>query len=128
MYKKPKNPYEKSRLKFELIVIGKHGLKNKKELWRHQFILSKIRYISGKVLQNKTHLSKIPLLKYALLWFCYKYKLLDSTQRGVEYILTISLENLLKRRIQYLIYEKKISYSIHQARLMILHKHIRFTH
>ena len=42
-FKKPRRPFEKERLDAELKTVGEFGLRNKRELWRVQFALNKLR-------------------------------------------------------------------------------------
>lgn len=42
-FKKPRRPFEKERLDVELKTVGEFGLRNKRELWRVQFALNKLR-------------------------------------------------------------------------------------
>lgn len=42
-FKKPRRPFEKERLDAELKTVGEFGLRNKRELWRVQLVLSKFR-------------------------------------------------------------------------------------
>ena len=42
-FKKPRRPFEKERLDSELKIVGEFGLRNKRELWRVQFALNKLR-------------------------------------------------------------------------------------
>ena len=42
-YSKPRNKWQKERIEKELTLLGKYGLRNKKEIWILQTMLSKFR-------------------------------------------------------------------------------------
>ncbi len=56
-FKKPRRPFEKERLDAELKTVGEFGLRNKRELWRVQAALSKIRKAARTLLtlDDKVH-------------------------------------------------------------------------
>ncbi len=121
-FSRPKNPWRSEQLAQELYLVGTYGLRNKRELWKTQGELSNIR-------KQARHL----LAATAEVRAKDGKKLLDSLLRrglvseGVilDDVLNLSVEDLLGRRLQTLIYKKGAAVSPLQARQLIVHGHIK---
>merc|ERR1712066_821958 len=63
-FRKPKRPFEKERLGGEMKIVGEYGLKNKREVWRVQYALAKIRS-AAKIMERRlqTKVFKLGLAK-----------------------------------------------------------------
>merc|ERR1719238_2696256 len=51
--------------------------------------------------------------------------ILDESKVKLDYILALTIDNLLERRLQTLIYNQGLAKSIHHARVLIKQGHIR---
>ncbi|XP_027774072.1 40S ribosomal protein S9-1-like [Solanum pennellii] len=54
-----------------------------------------------------------------------KYWLLDESQIKLDYVLALTVENFVERRLQTLIFKTGMAKSIHHARVLIRQRHIR---
>ena len=61
----------------------------------------------------------------ALLRRMYKYGLLDDTQNKLDYVLALTPQDFLERRLQTLVFKLGLAKSIHHARVLIRQRHIR---
>ncbi|KAL8129771.1 hypothetical protein V2J09_018926 [Rumex salicifolius] len=61
----------------------------------------------------------------ALLRRMFRHGLLDETQNKLDYVLSLTVENFLERRLQTLVFKAGMAKSIHHARVLIRQKHIR---
>ncbi|KAL6757083.1 ribosomal protein S9 component of cytosolic 80S ribosome and 40S small subunit [Haematococcus lacustris] len=124
-YKKPRRPFEKERLDAELKLVGEYGLRNKRELWRVQVVLSKIRNAARTLLTLDEKDPKRIFEGQALMRRLYKYGLLNETQDKLDYALALQPNDFLERRLQTLVFKQGLAKSIHHARVLIRQKHIR---
>ena len=124
-FKKPRRPYEKERLDAELKTVGEYGLRNKRELWRVQMQLSKIRNAARTLLTLEEKDPRRIFQGTALMRRMFRYGLLDETQEGLDYVLALQPSDFLERRLQTLVFKLGHAKSIHHARVLIRQRHIR---
>ncbi|CAI0549279.1 unnamed protein product [Linum tenue] len=124
-FKKPRRPYEKERLDAELKLVGEYGLRCKRELWRVQYALSRIRNAARMLLTLDEKNPRRIFEGEALLRRMNRYGLLDESQNKLDYVLALTVENFLERRLQTIVFKAGMAKSIHHARVLIRQKHIR---
>ena len=125
-FKKPRRPYEKERLDAELKLVGEYGLRCKRELWRVQYALSRIRNAARHLLTLDEKNPRRIFEGAALLRRMNRYGLLAEGQDKLDYVLALTAENFLARRLQTLVFKAGMAKSIHHARVLIRQRHIRY--
>merc|ERR1712170_277219 len=124
-FKKPRRPYEKERLDAELKLVGEYWLRCKRELWRVQMALSKIRNAARTLLTLDEKDPKRLFEGTALMRRMYRYGLLDESQDKLDYVLALLPQDFLERRLQTQVFKLGLAKSIHHARVLIRQRHIR---
>jgi len=124
-FKGPRRPYEKERLDSELKLVGEYGLRNKRELWRVQYSLSRIRNAARDLLTLDEKSPRRIFEGEALLRRMNRYGLLDESQNKLDYVLALTVENFLERRLQTIVFKSGMAKSIHHSRVLIRQRHIR---
>jgi small subunit ribosomal protein S4 len=120
-YSRPRSPWRADQLAQELYLLGTFGLRNKKELWISQTHLSSIRKQARTLLAAT---EKVRLRE--------EKKLLDSLRRRglvtetatLDDILSLTVEDLLSRRLQTMVFKKGMAISPLHARQLIAHGHV----
>ena len=120
-YNTPKRPYDADALEEELRTIGVYGLRNKRELWKAHTELSHMRGRARDLLSLGA--TERDRREKALIYKLYKRGLVMENGR-LEDVLTLSVENLLERRIQTYIFRRGLVSSLFQSRQLIAHGHI----
>ena len=124
-FKKPRRPFEKERLDAELKLVGEYGLRNKRELWRVQMALSKIRNAARELLTLDMKDPKRIFEGTALMRRMQRYGLLSEDQDKLDFVLALTPTEFLERRLQTLVFKLGLAKSMHHARVLIKQRHIR---
>jgi small subunit ribosomal protein S4 len=117
----PRFPWQTDMLDSELKLLGQYGLRNKREIWRHKTLLSKYRGIGRSLLGMS--IEERSLLEKQLLDRLQRLGILPE-EAALDDVLDMSLEDILERRLQTLVFQKGLAKSIQQARQLITHGHI----
>jgi small subunit ribosomal protein S4 len=117
----PRFPWRKDILDEELKLLGTFGLRNKHELWRHETMLSKFRGIArsliGRPAEERMKMENELLTRLKKLGILQETAVLDD-------VLDLSIEDVLERRLQTLVFRKNLTKTVHQSRQLITHGHI----
>ena len=121
VWKKPKRPLNYDLIMDELKTLGTFGLKTKRELWKTQTELSRVRLQARSLLalRQEDREKKEPVLIQSL----SKIGLVgqDST---LDDVLNLQVNDLLSRRFQTIAQKKLFFKTPYQARQAIVHGHI----
>lgn len=121
-WERPGHPWIKERLIEEMELVGQYGLRNKRELWKAQTILRKIRDKAKAILSLPKE--ERGERERSFVRFLYNLGLLNSENSTVDDILSLTVRDVLERRLQTIVYRKGLAKTIHQARQLIVHGHI----
>jgi len=121
-YVTPRKAWQADQLARELHLVGTYGLRSKRELWRMETELSRIRKQARMLLaapEEERALNESKLLSYlSRIGIVGSMPTLDD-------VLGLTVEDLLERRLQTIVMRKGLASSIHHARQLIVHGHVK---
>lgn len=117
-YERPKKMFDKQRIERDKELFKTYGLKAKKEIWRTEAILRKYRRLarelSAKENKEKEKIVIEKLINLGLL----------NNGATIDDILDLTVENILERRLQTIIFRKGLANTVKHARQLIVHGHV----
>ena len=121
VWSKPKRPLNYDLMMDELKTLGTFGLKTKRELWKTQTELSRVRFQARSILalRQEDRKRKEPILIQSL----SKIGLVDQNST-LDDVLNLQVTDLLSRRLQTIAQRKLYFKTPYQARQAIVHGHI----
>jgi len=117
----PRHPWRSDVLAGELKLLGQFGLRNKRELWKHETHLTKYRDIAGSLLAMPPE--KRAKLESELLTKLFNLGLVEEGAT-VESVLDLVVQDILERRLQTQVSRVGLAKSLYQSRQLITHGHI----
>jgi len=121
VWKKPKRPLNYELKMEELKTLGTFGLRTKRELWKTNTELSRIRHQARSLLALRQDVrdEKEPILMKSLVRIG-----LVSSDATLDDVLNLNVDNLLSRRLQTIVSKKLGFKTPYQARQAVIHGHI----
>lgn len=117
IYSRPRKPFDSERISEENIVIKKYGLKNKKEIWKAEAQVSRLRNIAKTMIKASAE-EKSTFIK----------RLVDKgflkSGSEIDDVLDMKKEDYLDRRLQTVVQKKGYGRSSKHSRQMVTHRFI----
>ena len=124
-FERPSHPWEAERIKAENELLKKYGLKNKKELWRSQYVLRRFRQRARELQARvRTGDKQAEKEREQLLRRLGRLGLLPLEGTTLDDVLALDVEAILSRRLQTLTFLKGLAFTPRQARQFIVHGHV----
>ena len=124
-YDTPKHPWEAGRMAEERKLLEKYGLKNKRELWKSQSILRRIRR-QARELQARLRAGEAQAQRETeqLLGRLSRLGTLPVGTPTLDDVLALTTEDLLRRRLEWIVASRELAPTPFAARQWIVHGHI----
>ncbi|HLD97875.1 MAG TPA: 30S ribosomal protein S4 [Candidatus Nanoarchaeia archaeon] len=114
-FSRPKKAFDAPRIQNENVIVEKYGLKNKREIWKAKAKLDIMRKSAKKLVDADLETQER---------FISKLRNKGFNVKNIVDVLALTEEDILKRRLQTIVFNKKIATTAKGARQMITHGHI----
>lgn len=123
-YETPNHPFQGERIAQEADLLGRYGLKNKKELWKAQSQLRDFRREARRLLGDAQ--GDIDVAEQEGAEFVGRLRRLGilGEEDDISAVLSLDVTDLLERRLQTVAYRKGLANTPQQARQFIVHGHV----
>jgi small subunit ribosomal protein S4 len=120
-YHRPRRIWTIDQLNAELYILGTYGLRNKRELWKAQSEIARIRNQARALLAIPIEVRRDKELR--LLGFLNSLGLVNESAT-LDDVLNLKIEDILERRLQTIVMRKIMSKSAIEARQIVSHCHV----
>lgn len=114
-FSRPRKLFDKTRIDEENGLVNKYGLKNKREIWKVKAEVSKVRRQAKGLIGEEEEEKKE---------FFERLQKIGFDVHEISDVLAMKEEDWLNRRLQTIVFKKKLANTPRQARQMIVHKHV----
>lgn len=120
-YDTPPHPWNADRIKRENKLMSKYGLKNNKEVWKAETLVRRYRRDARELLglsSDQTQNERDELLNHLI-----RFGFLSESAK-MEDILDLTIDDILRRRLQTIVNQKGLARTVKEARMFVVHGHI----
>jgi small subunit ribosomal protein S4 len=114
-YSRPQKPFDKVRIEDENQLREKYGLKTKREIWKADAAIKRIRNLAKNLITASDEEKQA---------FIERLQKKGFPVESIADTLALDKEDWLKRRLQTIVHTKKLTTTAKQARQLIAHKHV----
>lgn len=114
-YSRPRRPFDKVRMDEEAILKEKYGLKNKREIWKADAAIGRIRNLAKELITKPEEEQKS---------FVERLQKKGFKVENIADALSLNKEDWLKRRLQTIVHQKQLTSTPKQSRQFVVHKHV----
>lgn len=120
-YTTPSHPWNATRIKLEKDIRRKYGVANKKEIWKMESVLKSFKdQVKSLLTRTDDQANKERQQMHDKL---VRLGLIKQSE-GVDDILGLQLRDIMNRRLQTLVVQRRLARSVKHARQMIVHEHV----
>jgi small subunit ribosomal protein S4 len=117
-YKGPKHPWKKDRIEEEHGLSKQYGIRRMRELWKARAILRNWQRLAKEIAVLTGEKREIALK--TLLQKLQKYEIIKA-DADLDDVLSLTLKNVLDRRLESIVHKKGMTLTQKQARQFIVH-------
>lgn len=118
-YKRPKMIWDRARIERDKELKKTFGLLRKREIWNAETLLRKYRRLARRLAATKDIKTEKELMDKLV-----KLGILEKGT-GLDNVLSLSVENILDRRLQTIVFKHGLASTVKEARQMIVHGHVK---
>ena len=120
-YTSPRHPWIKAKIESEKLIRLEFGTANKREIWKMETLLKNFKTQAKNLIILRTKQAQI---ETEHLFRRVKDLGLINGEVNFDSILGLTLNDLMNRRLQTLVFKKGLARTVKQARQFIVHQHV----
>ena len=115
LFSRPKKLFDRTRMDEENVLVKRYGLKNKREIWKAKSLVSNFRRRAKALIGKDESEQRM---------FFDKLNKIGMNVMSISDVLALTEGDVLERRLQTMLFKKKLARTVREARQLIVHKNV----